>query len=314
MGGNALQTPRVPRETYFRLKRQIFDTIQQDGRLERLDVLLWEDTERVTFGDIDIYLCPIHVIQNTEQIIQIIQELFKPDTFHQNGSVFSFVLENVQVDMIMVQNDFARVYYGLALGMCAGDSMKRIGLTLRDTGLYVDIKNGKGDKKMSLLLTEDTDLFLEFLGTKEKPFLMRMDRSFMVEQITNSWWFSVPVSGNKKKHRDEHHFYSLLLKDRSRCGSRLEEYDLSYALNFFGKLVVYQDSLEDILQQEKKSDYRNKIRKMVLSIMMDHGYVKESLQQKYTDFQSRYPDYEEWIEKESLDIIKQECQQFLTRS
>jgi len=315
MGGNALQTPRVPRETYFRLKRQIFDTIQQDGRLERLDVLLWEDTERVTFGDIDVYLCPIHVIQNMEQIIQIIQDLFKPDTFHRNGSVFSFVLENVQVDMIMVQNDFARVYYGLALGMCAGDSMKRIGLTLRDTGLYVDIKNGKGDKKMYLLLSEDPDLFLRFLGTKEKPFLMKMDRSFMVEQIINSWWFSISDSGTKKKHRDEHHFYSLLLhsteKDRKRC-SKPVEYDVSYALDFFGKLVVYQDILQNILDEEKKSDHRNRIRNMVLSMMMDLGYVKVRLQQKYADFQSRYPNYEEWIEKNSLEIIKQECQEFLS--
>lgn len=167
---------------------------------------------------------------------------------------------------------------------------------------------------MSLLLTEDPDLFLQFIGTKDKPFLMRMDRSFMVEQITNSWWFSVRDSGNKKKHRDEHHFYSLLLKDRSILGSGPEEYDLSYALNFFGKLVVYQDSLEDILQQEKKSDHRNRIRKMVLSMIMDLGYVKESLQQKYRNFQSHYPNYEEWIENKSLDIIKQECQQFLTRS
>jgi hypothetical protein len=179
----------------------------------------------------------------------------------------------------------------------------------------VDIKNGKGDKKMYLLLSEDPDLFLRFLGTKEKPFLMKMDRSFMVEQIINSWWFSISDSGTKKKHRDEHHFYSLLLhsteKDRKRC-SKPVEYDVSYALDFFGKLVVYQDILQNILDEEKKSDHRNRIRNMVLSMMMDLGYVKVRLQQKYADFQSRYPNYEEWIEKNSLEIIKQECQEFLS--
>ena len=313
MGGNALQTPRVLRDTYFTLQRQIFDTIEHDGRLQRLDVLLWEDVERDTFGDIDVYLCPGKEFKETS--VQIILDLFHPAIYHQNGSVFSFVLENTQVDMIMVQNDFARVYYGLVLGMYAGDSMKTIGLTLRDSGLYVDIKNGKGDKKMSLLLTNDPNLFLQFLGTKEKPFEMRMDRSFMVEQITNSWWFSISDSGTKKKHRDEHHFCSLLLHstEKDRC-SKPVEYDLSYALDFFGKLVVYQDTLQNILDEEKKSDHKNRIRKMVLSMIMDLGYVKESFQQKYADFQSRYPNYEEWIEKKSLEMIKQECQQFLTGS
>ena len=43
MGGNAFQTPRIPREKYFRLQHSIFSKIDGDGRIEKAkDMLLWE--------------------------------------------------------------------------------------------------------------------------------------------------------------------------------------------------------------------------------------------------------------------------------
>jgi hypothetical protein len=36
MGGNAFQTPRIPREKYFRLQHSIFSRIKEDGRIERV--------------------------------------------------------------------------------------------------------------------------------------------------------------------------------------------------------------------------------------------------------------------------------------
>jgi Na+/H+ antiporter NhaD/arsenite permease-like protein len=79
--------------------------------------------------------------------LPLIQHLFLPEMESRQGNVYSFVLERVQIDVIMMKNEFAKIWYGLSLGMCIGESLKQFGWVLRDTGFYIDIKDGKGQTK-----------------------------------------------------------------------------------------------------------------------------------------------------------------------
>lgn len=241
-------------------------------------MLLWEDECRESFGDIDVYVyLPRQKVgvenSKDDKTVEIIQHLFLPEMESRQGNVYSFVLESVQIDVIMMKNEFAKIWYGLSLGMCIGESLKQFGWVLRDTGFYIDIKDGKGQTKTSFLLTDDPTLFLCFLEIE-----MRMDREFMIQQLQHACWFRRSNNTNNIKKKKYHHFYTPLMESAPLVPHLPTSRSFSYALDYFKKTVEYDQKVNEILQREREEYRKSYVRKMVLSFIREKGLEKEQIQ------------------------------------
>jgi hypothetical protein len=306
MGGGALKLERIPRDKYILKKTQLNDQIIDDGRLKQVDILMWEDDERKDFGDIDLYFRGKH-----EENVKIAKDLFKPSRFVENGNVFSMDLEGIQVDIITVKNSFAPAWYNLALGLTIGRFFKRHGLTMGDNGLYIEVGPNK------LMLTEDPEQFFRFIGTPEKQFELDHDRAKMIRAIYDSWIYdhdtNFPESKNSKQRKDsEHHFLAHFLDETSRLPKKdTVESRFEFALDYFNVREEYNQMLESIKVQKKMDDRKTHVKKILVPLIGEKGFVREQIGQKYEQFKMSIENFDEWIQEESDEKIKERLRVFL---
>jgi hypothetical protein len=306
MGGGALNLERIPRDKYMLKKTQINKTIIEDGRLEQVPILMWEDDKRIDFGDIDSYFKGEH-----KENVDIAKELFKPSRFIENSNVLSMDLEGVQVDIITVKNSFAPAWYGLALGLTIGRFFKRHGLTMGDIGLYIEIGTNK------LMLTEDPDEFFRFIGTPEKQFKLVHDRQIMIRQIFDSWIYdhdtNFPESKNSKQRKDaQQHFLADFLDETSRLPKKpIVESRFEFALDYFNARERYNQMLESIKVQKKIDDRKTYVKKILVHLIVDKGFVREQIGEKVEQFKKSIENFDEWIQIEQDEKIKERLRLFL---
>jgi hypothetical protein len=306
MGGGALNLERIPRDKYMLKKTQINKTIIEDGRLEQVPILMWEDDKRIDFGDIDSYFKGEH-----KENVDIAKELFKPSRFIENSNVLSMDLEGVQVDIITVKNSFAPAWYGLALGLTIGRFFKRHGLTMGDIGLYIEIGTNK------LMLTEDPDEFFRFIGTPEKQFELVHDRQIMIRQIFDSWIYdhdtNFPESKNSKQRKDaQQHFLADFLDETSRLPKKpIVESRFEFALDYFNARERYNQMLESIKVQKKIDDRKTHVKKILVPLIVDKGFVREQIGEKVEQFKKSIENFDEWIQVEQDEKIKERLRLFL---
>jgi hypothetical protein len=306
MGGGALNLERIPRDKYMLKKTQINKTIIEDGRLEQVPILMWEDDKRIDFGDIDSYFKGEH-----KENVDIAKELFKPSRFIENSNVLSMDLEGVQVDIITVKNSFAPAWYGLALGLTIGRFFKRHGLTMGDIGLYIEIGTNK------LMLTEDPDEFFRFIGTPEKQFKLVHDRQIMIRQIFDSWIYdhdtNFPESKNSKQRKDaQQHFLADFLDETSRLPKKpIVESRFEFALDYFNARERYNQMLESIKVQKKIDDRKTYVKKILVPLIVDKGFVREQIGEKVEQFKKSIENFDEWIQIEQDEKIKERLRLFL---
>jgi hypothetical protein len=306
MGGGALNLERIPRDKYMLKKTQINKTITEDGRLEQVPILMWEDDKRIDFGDIDSYFKGEH-----KENVDIAKELFKPSRFIENSNVLSMDLEGVQVDIITVKNSFAPAWYSLALGLTIGRFFKRHGLTMGDIGLYIEIGTNK------LMLTEDPDEFFRFIGTPEKQFELVHDRQIMIRQIFDSWIYdhdtNFPESKNSKQRKDaQQHFLADFLDETSRLPKKpIVESRFEFALDYFNARERYNQMLESIKVQKKIDDRKTHVKKILVPLIVDKGFVREQIGEKVEQFKKSIENFDEWIQIEQDEKIKERLRLFL---
>jgi hypothetical protein len=306
MGGGALNLERIPRDKYMLKKTQINKTIIEDGRLEQVPILMWEDDKRIDFGDIDSYFKGEH-----KENVDIAKELFKPSRFIENSNVLSMDLEGVQVDIITVKNSFAPAWYGLALGLTIGRFFKRHGLTMGDIGLYIEIGTNK------LMLTEDPEEFFRFIGTPEKQFELVHDRQIMIRQIFDSWIYdhdtNFPESKNSKQRKDaQQHFLADFLDETSRLPKKpIVESRFEFALDYFNARERYNQMLESIKVQKKIDDRKTYVKKILVPLIVDKGFVREQIGEKVEQFKKSIENFDEWIQVEQDEKIKERLRLFL---
>jgi len=95
MGGNALKDygcERVDLITYERIKLYVIDKLLPFFDKIKVPLSL---SDKKDHGDVDIICIPR--IQN---IVEKIQEIFSPRKIIKNGSIYSFNVENLQIDLI----------------------------------------------------------------------------------------------------------------------------------------------------------------------------------------------------------------------
>lgn len=306
MGGGALNLERIPREKYMLKKTQINKIITEDGRLKQVPILMWEDDKRLDFGDFDSYFKGEH-----KENIEIAKELFKPSRFVENDNVLSMDLEGVQVDIITVKNSFAQAWYSLALGLTIGRFFKRHGLTMGDIGLYIEIGTNK------LMLTEDPDEFFRFIGTPEKQFELVHDRQIMIRQIFDSWIYdhdtNFPESKNSKQRKDaQQHFLADFLDETSRLPRKPQvESRFEFALDYFNARERYNQMLESMKVQKKIDDRKTHVKKILVPLIVAKGFVKEQIGEKVEQFKKSIENFDEWIQVEQDEKIKERLRLFL---
>ena len=306
MGGGALNLERIPRQIYMLKKTEINKTITEDGRLKQIPILMWEDDKRLDFGDLDFYFTGDH-----KENVDIAKQLFKPSRFVENSNVLSMDLEGIQVDIITVKNSFAPAWYSLAVGLTIGRFFKRHGLTMGDNGLYIEIGTNK------LILTEDPNEFFRFIGTAEKQFDLVHDRQIMIRQIYDSWIYdhdtNFPESKNSKQRKDaQQHFLADFLDETSRLPKKpLVESRFEVALDYFNARERYNQMVESIRIQKQIDDRKTNVKKFLLPIIMSKGYVKEQIGQKFEQFKMSIENFDEWIQEEQDEKIKERLNEFL---
>ena len=306
MGGGALNLERIPRAKYMLKKTQINKIITEDGRLKQVPILMWEDDKRLDFGDFDSYFKGEH-----KENVEIAKELFKPSRFVENDNVLSMDLEGVQVDIITVKNSFAQAWYSLALGLTIGRFFKRHGLTMGDIGLYIEIGTNK------LMLTEDPDEFFRFIGTPEKQFELVHDRQIMIRQIFDSWIYdhdtNFPESKNSKQRKDaQQHFLADFLDETSRLPRKPQvESRFEFVLDYFNARKRYNQMLESMKVQKKIDDRKTHVKKILLPLIVDKGFVKEQIGEKVEQFKKSIENFDEWIQVEQDEKIKERLRLFL---
>jgi hypothetical protein len=307
MGGSALALERIPRQKYMSKKTEINNKIILDGRLEQLDILMWEDDTRIYFGDIDLYF-----LGNHTENVEIAKELFTPSRFVENECVFSMEIDSMQVDVITVKNSFAPAFYSLALGITIGFFFKRHGLTMGVDGLYIQLGTNK------LILTQDPEEFFCFIGEPDKPFQLIHDRQFMIRQIYDSWIYdhdtNFPETRNSKQGKNsKHHFVSDFLEQTSKFPKKHGvDNRFEYALDYFKVREAYNQMNESMKLLDIVDRRKTSVKKLLMVVITSKGFLKEQIAQKLQEFKKSIENFEEWIQVAQDEVIMESLELFLT--
>ena len=186
MGGNALKnvkTRRYQREEYLQLKQRILNTIQE--HVKQVDVPK-EFPNKESFGDLDVMI----VSPENVSCKQLIIDLFQPIEIVENGDVFSFDVDEFQIDFILVPETYFRnatVYFSYSdLGGLIGNICHKIGLKYGIQGLWLNIHTKEFDPTTTstkLILSEDPEEIFRFLGHDYQRYL----RGFNNENELFQW-------------------------------------------------------------------------------------------------------------------------------
>lgn len=165
MGGNALKntsTRRYEKDEYERISKNVVWTLR--NKLGVFATVIPSYREKSTFGDLDV-LCTTH--GNREIAVDDIKHYFNPSEIVKNGSVISFNVESLQVDVIHTPSAIYK--YGLCyfsyndLGNLIGKLAHKFGLKHGHRGLTLPLRDGD-NMFAEIVLTTNHDDTLAFLG------------------------------------------------------------------------------------------------------------------------------------------------------
>lgn len=171
MGGNALKnttTRRYEKKEYEELLDYVKTKLRghplfSNRRMEAVQAYKAKES----FGDLDL-LVESDGLPHT--VWFAIQELFKPNDFVRNGSVTSFDVNELQVDLLLTHSsiyDMSSAYFAYNdLGNLMGRIAYKMGLRYGHEGLgYHVYSQDKGDMLLdTVILTKDPEKAMAFLG------------------------------------------------------------------------------------------------------------------------------------------------------
>ena len=194
MGGNALnfQTRRVESAAEFRtLVEEVLHILTRELGWRAAPVR-WYHTKE-SFGDMDILVDSDTIDPNW---VDSVLEKFRPKDHFKNGSCLSFDYKDVQVDLILAPaKGFNFSYYYFAwndLGNFVGRTAHRLGFKFGHDGLWYVLRDPKDYSRVikEILVTQDFDLAVNFLGYRSQPFKNGFDTPNDIYQfVTTSPYF-----------------------------------------------------------------------------------------------------------------------------
>ena len=200
MGGNALtqvQTHRLARKEYFVLRDRVLGVLQssfKDGR-RIIDIPAYRTKD--SFGDLDVLIESFP--GDSVRYIDLLTELFHPRQIVPNSGIYSFDVENFQVDLILTPSDdfdTSLAYFSWNdLGNLTGRIFKKLGFKYGHKGLSFMFR--ENDKSHSVyaspVISRNMKQILEF-GDLDYT---RFEQGFDTVDEMFRW-----VSSSKYFHKD----------------------------------------------------------------------------------------------------------------
>jgi len=205
MGGNALKNygcERVDLITYERIKLYVIERLSPFFDKIKVPLSL---SDKKDHGDIDIICIPR--IQN---IVEKIQEIFSPRKIIKNGSIYSFNVENLQIDLICeTEENYAIHSLFLDFGdfsMILGRVSRLYKLKYGIDGLSLPIRDPVDDHVIEVVpISKDLRKILTFFGYDAEAYFRGFKRK---EELRNF------VFSSKKINQ------GFLTKDSENCTHR----------------------------------------------------------------------------------------------
>ena len=170
MGGNALknhETRRYTKDEYLALERRIFADFKDLFDTYPLRIPYYSSKE--SFGDMGLIIAANELPPDWNQILINFYNLDE-SMYSSNGGVFSFAVENFQIDLITAKDYPAAVmavsYFSYGdLGNLIGRIFHKLGMKYGHKGLSLVIRPDDNAHVMNeILLTQDMQIILSILG------------------------------------------------------------------------------------------------------------------------------------------------------
>lgn len=236
MGGNAIKTVKTSRfdlSTYNETKELIKNKLSEYLVIDfTLDVPGKQD-----FGDIDVLYQKKEASNN---IFDIIREVFNPIESHINGGVLSFAyLKNekyYQIDMIEADNiECFKFYLSYGdFGNIVGKMLKHYEIHLGMQGLFVKPIIGGSTKQ--IILTRDPNKICDFLGVSYNDWLSFKTIDEIFEFIISIKFFNKNIFFENLKYNDKvkidrlmYQTFLAFIKDMDKTSS-IEKKDMTQEL------------------------------------------------------------------------------------
>jgi hypothetical protein len=166
VGGNLFQLGRLPRDQYLVLETELRTWL--DARFGDLYRIPRFYNQKPDFGDVDILLSEAAVDTTWPDLRDHIAAELGIETSQAQGQVFSTVYRGFQVDFsLRSEATFQSTYQFLCfndLGNLLGKMFHRMGFTYGEQGLVYVSRRAHSHHRADLLVSQDMDRILSFLG------------------------------------------------------------------------------------------------------------------------------------------------------
>lgn len=200
MGGNALknhETRRYTKDEYLALENRFFSDFNFIFETSILRIPYYSSKD--SFGDMDLIIPANELPSNWKQVLIDFYDLDK-SMYSSNGGVFSFAIENFQIDLITAEDYPAAVmaasYFSHGdLGNLIGRIFHKLGMKYGHKGLYLVVRPDDNSHVLNeILLTQDMQIILSILGLSyEKYQLGFEDLEDIFRYVASSKYFDPDI-------------------------------------------------------------------------------------------------------------------------
>ena len=332
MGGNALKnvvTRRYARDEYYALKDRILRRVRD--HIPQCDVPK-EFPGKESFGDLDVLM----VYSSTVSIRDLIEQLFHPTEIVDNGDVYSFDVEQFQVDFILIPSEqfhHALVYFSYSdLGGLIGNVCHKIGLKYGIQGLWMNVHTKEFDPTTTstkLLLSADVKEIFDFLGYDHERYLQgfETDKEFFHWIVQGKYFRRLYFESDQLNHAHRQRtskrpiyikFIAYLdeqqIRDDSAQGST--EHDraqLSVAVRH--EALIYFHKQEEFERGLNVRDQRRELKEKYNGrFFCDIDKAKTSIGVHMKNFERRFAptddEFQQWVIRTDPEVIKAEIETY----
>lgn len=314
MGGNALKTVKTVRIdllTYNKIKKEIYDKINNDIQIE----FLFDNPDKIDFGDLDI------LYKSEEQIsmIDYITKIFTPIEIVKNGDVISFSYniignEYAQIDFIKTTNfSMSKFFFSYGdLGLLIGKMARHHELSFGDRGLFI-----KNIYNQNIYLSDNPKEICDYLNldyTNWSTFKSEIE-IFTWLSTCNLCYQDIFISGNyEHRHRIEtrpmyNRFIEWLNINMINKQNIMENKQNDAILYFNKQHIIDELEKENMIKQERKTKFNGK-KILELNVINNEKELGVFIKNFKEHIKNKYTDFDIWLDNNTSTIIDNEIINF----
>jgi len=272
------------------------------------------------------------VCQSSINISKLIEELFHPTEIVRNGDVYSFDIEQFQVDFILVPEeefDNAIVYFSYSdLGGLIGNISHKIGLKYGIQGLWMNVHTKEFDPTTTstkLLLSTNVQDIFAFLGYDYQRYMkgFENDKDFFQWIIEGKYFRRYYFDDDQLNHAHRQRtakrpiyikFIAFLDEQQISREQLIDNRDefsrdvRQQALIFFDKQQAYEQGLNT---RNEKRQFREKYSgKYFIDIDGEKHMIRVHMENFERRFGKTDEEFHQWVLDTDIEIIKSEIDKF----